>query len=124
MDKNTRYARVRETGEMKKLTSVGNGIWLDENAKEVYNSDELEFLPEGANVVEMSPDEFLRKMRRLADDAKRNFDEAKDLELEKMVLSFRMSLAIEIIKKRPYIGIEALRKRIDEITDKVVFEDE
>ena len=106
--------KIKDTGEIVNVEKVGDDAYLDDEHKEVYNREDFdevgEETPKNGFTV-MSPEEFINNIKSLVGERERA---VKD-EFAKMLLSYEMSLTIEVVKKRPFMSPERVYKKVSQI---------
>lgn len=106
--------RIKDTGEIVNVEKVGENAYLDAENKEVYNREDFDEIGEETpkNVFTvMSPEEFINNIKSLVGEREKA---AKD-EFAKMLLSYEMSLTLEVLKKRPFMSPDRIHKRVQKI---------
>lgn len=116
MDNRTIKVRIKDTDEIVEVRKVGANTYLDETNKEIYNKEDFEEVSEeeesskdGFAVV--SPQDFLKNMKSIIGDREKQSRE----EFAKMILSYEMSLTIEVVKKRPFMSPDRVYRKVSKI---------
>lgn len=114
MKKETIKVRIKDTGEIVNVEKVGENAYLDAENKEVYNREDFdevgEETPKNGFTV-MSPEEFINNIKSLVGER----EKAAKNEFAKMMLSYEMSLTIEVVKKRPFMSPDRVYKKVSKI---------
>lgn len=116
MKKETMKVRIKDTGEIVEVREVGTNTYLDERNKEIYNSEDFDIIEDanGKNNAQfhvVPPDEAINVLKEVFGNREK---QAKD-EFAKMMLSYEMSLTIEVVKKRPFMSPERVYKKVSQI---------
>ena len=115
MDNRTIKVRIKDTDEIVEVRKVGVNTYVDETNKEIYNKEDFEEISEEETSKDgfevMSPQDFLKNMKSIVGDREKQSRE----EFAKMILSYEMSLTIEIVKKRPFMSPERVYKKVSKI---------
>lgn len=115
MDNRTIKVRIKDTDEIVEVRKVGANTYLDETNKEIYNSEDFEEVSEEDTSKDgfevMSPIDFLKNMKSIVGDREKQSRE----EFAKMILSYEMSLTIEVVKKRPFMSPERVYRKVSKI---------
>lgn len=116
MAKETIKVRIKDTGDVVEVRKVGTNIYLDETNKEIYNSEDFEIVEDenGNGKTQFSvvpPEEFFKGLKEVIGSREKQM---KD-EYAKMMLSYEMSLTIEVVKKRPFMSPERVYKKVSKI---------
>lgn len=114
MKKETMKVRIKDTGEIVNVENVGDDTYLDAEHKEVYNRDDFDEVGEETNFggfKVMSPEEFADNLKNLI----REREKAMKDEFAKMILSYEMSLTLEVLKKRPFMSPDRIHRRVQKI---------
>lgn len=116
MAKETIKVRIKDTGEIVEVRKVGTNTYLDETNKEIYNSEDFDIVEDengnrGMPFSVVPPEEFFKGLKEVIGTRERQM---KD-EYAKMMLSYEMSLTIEVVKKRPFMSPDRVYKRVWQI---------
>lgn len=116
MKKETMKVRIKDTDEVVEVRKVGTNTYLDETNKEIYNSEDFDIIEDenGNGKMPFSvvpPEEFFKGLKEVIGTRERQM---KD-EYAKMMLSYEMSLTIEVVKKRPFMSPERVYKKVSQI---------
>lgn len=121
MKKETIKVRIKDTDEIVEVRKVGTNTYLDETNKEIYNSDDFDIVEDenGNGSTPFSvvpPEEFFRGLKEVFGAREQQI---KD-EYAKMMLSYEMSLTIEVVKKRPFMSPERVYKKVSKIVKNTI----
>lgn len=121
MKKETMRVRIKETGEIAEVRKVGTNTYLDETNKEIYNSEDFDIVEDenGNGKMPFSvvpPEEFFKGLKEVIGTREKQM---KD-EYTKMMLSYEMSLTIEVVKKRPFMSPERVYKKVSQIVKNTI----
>lgn len=116
MERKTIKVRIKDTDEIVEVRKVGANTYLDETNKEIYNKEDFEEVSEEEESSKdgftvMSPQDFLKNMKSIVGDREKQSRE----EFAKMMLSYEMSLTIEVVKKRPFMSPERVYRKVSKI---------
>lgn len=116
MKKETMRVRIKDTDEVVEVREVGANTYLDETNKEIYNSEDFDIIEDEATGGKMPfsivpPEEFFKGLKEVIGNREKQM---KD-EYAKMMLSYEMSLTIEVVKKRPFMSPERVYKKVSQI---------
>lgn len=116
MDNRTIKVRIKETGDIVELRKVGTNTYLDETNKEIYNGEDFEVIEDenGNGKMPFSvlpPEEFFKGLKEVIGSREKQMRD----EYAKMMLSYEMSLTIEVVKKRPFMSPERVYKKVSQI---------
>jgi hypothetical protein len=116
MAKETIKVRIKDTGEIVEVRKVGTNTYLDEINKEIYNSEDFDIIEDenGKNNSPfhvVPPEDAIKVLKEVFGNREK---QAKD-EFAKMLLSYEMSLTIEVVKKRPFMSPERVYKKVSQI---------
>lgn len=107
--------RIKDTDEIVEVRKVGANTYLDETNKEIYNEEDFEEVSEEESSKDgfevMSPQDFLKNMKSIVGDREKQSRE----EFAKMILSYEMSLTIDVVKKRPFMSPERVYRKVSKI---------
>ena len=116
MKKETMKVRIKDTDEIVEVRKVGTNTYLDETNMEIYNSEDFDIV-EDENIGGkmpfgvVPPEEFFKGLKEVIGTREKQL---KD-EYAKMILSYEMSLTIEVVKKRPFMSPERVYKKVSQI---------
>lgn len=122
MDNRTIKVRIKDTDEIVEVRKVGANTYLDETNKEIYNKEDFEEVQEEEEesskdgFTVMSPQDFLKNMKSIVGDREKQSRE----EFAKMMLSYEMSLTIEVVKKRPFMSPERVYRKVSKIVKNTI----
>lgn len=113
MDNRKIKVRIKDTDEVVEVRKVGTNTYLDDINKEIYNSEDFDIIEDSNTGDKMPfsvvpPEEFFKGLKEVIGTRERQM---KD-EYAKMMLSYEMSLTIEVIKKRPFMSPERVYKKV------------
>lgn len=116
MKKETMKVRIKDTGEVVEVREVGTNTYLDETNREIYNSEDFDIIEDekgNGNLPfhKVTTEEFLKCLSEAFGSRKKQMED----EYVKMMLSYEMSLTIEVVKKRPFMSPERVHKKVREI---------
>lgn len=116
MDNRTIKVRIKDTDEIVEVRKVGTNTYVDDTNDEIYNSEDFEEVSEEEESSKdgftvMSPQDFLKNMKSIVGDREKQSRE----EFAKMMLSYEMSLTIEVVKKRPFMSPERVYRKVSKI---------
>ena len=121
MSNKTFKARIIETNEIVNLVKVGNDVFLDEESKEIYNRCDFQVVEEQENQQpEFSTQRIFTPLSNFMEAMSKDTKEKHDNEIEKIILSFKANIVIEIVKKRPFMSPRRIEKRADEIVKRTL----
>ena len=121
MKKETMRVRIKDTDEIVEVRKVGTNTYLDETNKEIYNSEDFDVI-EDENIggkmpfSVVPPEEFFKGLKEVIGNREKQM---KD-EYAKMMLSYEMSLTIEVVKKRPFMSPERVYKKVSQIVKNTI----
>lgn len=116
MKKETLRVRIKDTEEIVEVRKVGTNTYLDETNKEIYNSEDFDIVEDENGNGKMpfgvvSPEEFFKGLKEVIGTREKQMRD----EYAKMMLSYEMSLTIEVVKKRPFMSPERVYKKVSQI---------
>jgi hypothetical protein len=116
MDNRKIKVRIKDTDEVVEVRKVGTNTYLDDINKEIYNSEDFDIIEDTNNGGNMPfgvvpPEEFFKGLKEVIGTREKQL---KD-EYAKMMLSYEMSLTIEVVKKRPFMSPERVYKKVSQI---------
>ena len=116
MKKETIRVRIKDTDEIVEVRKVGTNTYLDETNKEIYNSEDFDIIEDANTGGKMQfsvvpPEEFFKGLKEVIGTREKQM---KD-EYAKMMLSYEMSLTIDVVKKRPFMSPERVYKKVSQI---------
>lgn len=116
MDNRKIKVRIKDTEEVVEVRKVGTNTYLDEANKEIYNSEDFDIIEDESTGGKMPfsvvpPEEFFKGLKEVIGSREKQL---KD-EYAKMMLSYEMSLTIEVVKKRPFMSPERVYKKVSQI---------
>lgn len=116
MSNETLKVRIKDTGDIVEVRKVGTNTYLDETNKEIYNREDFDIIEDenGNGRMPFSvvpPEEFFKGLKEVFGAREKQM---KD-EYAKMMLSYEMSLTIEVVKKRPFLSPERVYKKVSQI---------
>ena len=116
MDNRKIKVRIKDTDEVVEVRKVGTNTYLDETNKEIYNSEDFDIIEDENTGGKMPfsvvpPEEFFKGLKEVIGTREKQM---KD-EYAKMILSYEMSLTIEVVKKRPFMSTERVYKKVSQI---------
>lgn len=121
MKKETMKVRIKDTDEIVEVRKVGTNTYLDETNMEIYNSEDFDIV-EDENIGGkmpfgvVPPEEFFKGLKEVIGTREKQL---KD-EYAKMILSYEMSLTIEVVKKRPFMSPERVYKKVSQIVKNTI----
>ena len=116
MDNRTIKVRIKDTDEIVEVRKVGVNTYVDDTNKEIYNSEDFDIVEDengngGMPFGVMPPEEFFKGLKEVIGTREKQI---KD-EYAKMILSYEMSLTIEVVKKRPFMSPERVYRKVQKI---------
>ena len=116
MEKETIKVRIKDTGEVVEVRKVGVDSYVDDINKEIYNSEDFDIVEDENGNGSMpfgvvSPEEFFKGLKEVIGSREKQMRD----EYAKMMLSYEMSLTIEVVKKRPFMSPERVYKKVSQI---------
>ena len=116
MDNRKIKVRIKDTDEVVEVRKVGTNTYLDDINKEIYNGEDFDIVEDantGGNMPfsVVPPEEFFKGLKEVIGSREKQM---KD-EYAKMMLSYEMSLTIEVVKKRPFMSPERVYKKVSQI---------
>lgn len=121
MKSETMRVRIKGTDEIVEVRKVGTNTYLDETNKEIYNSEDFDIIEDentGGKIPfgVVPPEEFFNGLKEVIGTREKQM---KD-EYAKMMLSYEMSLTIELVKKRPFMSPERVYKKVSQIVKNTI----
>ena len=116
MKKETMRVRIKDTDEIVEVRKVGVDSYVDDINKEIYNSEDFDIIEDengngGMPFSVMQPEEFFKGLKEVIGTREKQM---KD-EYAKMMLSYEMTLTIEVVKKRPFMSPDRVYKKVSKI---------
>lgn len=113
--------RIKDTGEIVEVRKVGTDTYLDETNKEIYNREDFDIVEEesgngGMPFSVVPPEEFFKGLKEVIGSREKQMRD----EYAKMMLSYEMSLTIEVVKKRPFMSPERVYKKVSKIVKNTI----
>ena len=121
MDNRKIKVRIKDTDEIVEVRKVGTNTYLDETNKEIYNGEDFDIIEDENTSGKMPfsvvpPEEFFKGLKEVIGNREKQM---KD-EYAKMMLSYEMSLTIEVVKKRPFMSPERVYKKVSQIVKNTI----
>lgn len=116
MDNRKIKVRIKDTDEVVEVRKVGANTYLDDIHNEIYNSENFDVIEDENTSGKMPfsvvpPEEFFKGLKEVIGTREKQM---KD-EYAKMMLSYEMSLTIEVVKKRPFMSPDRVYNKVSQI---------
>lgn len=116
MAKETIKVRIKDTGKVVSVRKVGANTYVDDANTEIYNSEDFDIVEDENSNGKMPfsvvpPEEFFKGLKEVIGTREKQMRD----EYAKMILSYEMSLTIEVVKKRPFMSPERVYKKVSQI---------